>query len=148
MEDNKILSEREEKIEKVLKEYDEFQNNIDKILAACNYVYNQLGFGLSESAYNKALTAELQSIFDNVQSEFHIEQYFTTSNNKKIQVASLRIDIMIDNCFVLELKTTPSKLNEKAVNQCQRYIALSNISDHVLGFLVNFGLKELEFIQL
>ena len=120
----------------------------DKILAACNYVYNQLGFGLSEAAYNRALTAELQSIFDNVQSEFHIEQYFTTSKGKKIQVASLRIDIMVDNCFILELKTTPSKLNEKAVKQCERYIALSNLSTDVKGFLVNFGLKELEFINI
>ena len=77
-------------------------------------VYDQLGYGLSEAAYQTALAAELSETYKNVQTEFHISQYYITSKGRKVQIADLRIDILLDDKIILELKTIDgvlSKLN-------------------------------------
>jgi GxxExxY protein len=116
------------------------------IIQSCaENVYEQLGYGLSECAYQNAMCAELKEHFSNVQAEYHINQYYTTKTNKnKIQIANLRIDIFIDNCIILELKSI-SKLNTKEHLQTKRYKNITNV-EH--AFLINFGTNKLEFIQI
>ena len=59
-------------------------------------VYEQLGYGLSENAYQTALAAELVDLdYHNIQTEYHVSQYYITSKGRKVQVADLRIDILI-----------------------------------------------------
>lgn len=124
-------------------------------------VFEQLGYGLSETAYQTALAAELSETYNNVQTEFHISQYYTTSKGRKVQIADLRIDILIDNKIILELKSIDGVLSKfdkktgelkmdeiekiKEYKQCDRYEKLTNINE---GYLINFGKKGLDFIKV
>jgi GxxExxY protein len=129
---------------------------------SANRVYDQLGYGLSENAYQTALANELIDLgFNNVQTEYHVSQYYNTSKNRQVQIADLRIDIIIDNKIILELKTIDGilekkdkksgdiKMNEisilKEYKQCERYKELKKINE---AYLINFGKKCLEFIAV
>ncbi len=136
-------------------------NNQEIIKKASVRVYEQLGFGLSESAYQKSLAAELSETYLDVQTEFHVSQYYTTTKGRKVQIADLRIDILIDNKIILELKTVDGVLEKldrktgelkigeimklKEYKQCERYQNIKNINE---GYLINFGKKKLCFINV
>ena len=107
-----------------------------------NKIYQQLGFGISELSYEAAMAAELSEVCSNVQTEYHVSEYYTTSNGRKIQISDLRIDILINNEIIIELKTLESSLMKKKditqtkeYKQLKRYMKLMNISK---GFLINF----------
>ena len=120
------------------------------IQKASERVYEQLGYGLSENAYQTALAAELSETFKDVQTEYHVSQYYITSSGRKIQVADLRIDILIDEKIILELKAidgcltkTDKKTGElkmeeikkmKEYKQCDRYKKIQKIDE---GYLIN-----------
>ena len=134
---------------------------IQKIKDATLKVYSDLGFGLNEIAYEKALSEELRDRGFHTQTEAHINEYYITSTGRKIEVACLRIDILIDNNIILELKTMESSIqkidkktntlkkeelmNTKEYLQCRRYKKLMKIPN---CFLINFGKKNLEFIKI
>ena len=136
-------------------------SNKEIIKKASSRVYEQLGYGLSEKAYQVALAAELSEIYLNIQTEYHISQYYTTTKGKKVQIADLRIDILIEDNIILELKSVGTKLEKtdkktgelkieeikKIVQykQCDRYKILMNINE---GYLINFGEKGLDFIEV
>lgn len=104
-------------------------------------VYSQLGPGLSESAYQKAFAAELSDYYNDVQTEYHIPEYFHTNSGRKVQISDLRIDILINNKFVIELKTLPGSFSKKHHLQIERYLKITDIK---VGALINFGLKGLD----
>lgn len=114
----------------------------DIIRSCCENVYFQLGYGLSESAYQHALSSELMDYFSNIQCEYHINEYYTTTlSKKKIQISNLRIDILVNDNIILELKSI-SKLNNKEVLQIKRY---KKLLDCEQAYLINFGTNDLEF---
>jgi len=121
------------------------QNAVDR-------VYNQLGYGLSENAYQNALYAELSELFPIVEKEYHIPQNYLTSQGRKIQIADLRIDILINKNVILELKSVESCLESKKdipsikeYKQTKRYMDLTGIKN---GYLINFGKKTYDFIKV
>jgi GxxExxY protein len=134
---------------------------IRNIKKATLKVYSDLEFGLNEIAYEKALSEELRDLGFHTQTEAHINEYYITSTGRKIEVACLRIDILIDNNIILELKTMESSIqkidkktntlkkeelmNTKEYLQCRRYKKLMKIST---CYLINFGKKNLEFIKI
>jgi len=134
---------------------------IQNIKKATLKVYSDLEFGLNEIAYEKALSEELRDLGFHTQTEAHINEYYITSTGRKIEVACLRIDILIDNNIILELKTMESSIqkidkktntlkkeelmNTKEYLQCRRYKKLMKIST---CYLINFGKKNLEFIKI
>lgn len=134
---------------------------IQNIKNATLRVYNYLGYGLNEISYEKALSEELRDIGFHTQTEAHINEYYITSSGRKIEVACLRIDILVDNDIILELKTIESNIqkfdkktntlkkedliNTKEYLQCRRYKKLMKIST---CYLINFGKKKLEFIKI
>ena len=134
---------------------------IQNIKKATLKVYSDLGFGLNEIAYEKALSEELRDLGFHTQTEAHVNEYYITSTGRKIEVACLRIDILIDNNIILELKTMESSIqkidkktntlkkeelmNTKEYLQCRRYKKLMKIPN---CFLINFGKKNLEFIKI
>jgi GxxExxY protein len=129
-------------------------NNKDIILNCSKYVYDQLDYGLSETAYRDALKAELEEYYRDVQIEYHVCQYFKTSKGRIVQVADLRIDIFIDKKIIIELKTLGGKLTKKnpelmksikEYKQCHRYKQLKQVDE---AYLINFGEKGLEFIEI
>jgi GxxExxY protein len=134
---------------------------INIIKKASMKVYKDLGYGLSEKAYQCALYEELRDYNLHTQQEYHISEYFFTSNNRKIEVSCLRIDIIVNDDIILELKTIENniqkidkKTNEikiedfyktKEYLQCSRYKKLMKLSQCIL---INFGKKKLEFIKI
>jgi GxxExxY protein len=129
-------------------------NNRDIILNASKYVYEQLDYGLSETTYRDSLKAELEEHYRDVQIEYHVYQYFKTSKGRIVQVADLRIDILIDQKIILELKTLGGKLTKKnpdlmksmkEYKQCHRYKQLKQVNE---AYLINFGEKGLDFIEI
>lgn len=134
---------------------------IQNIQKATLRVYSHLGFGLNEIAYEKALSEELRDIGFHTQTEAHVNEYYITSSGRKIEVACLRLDILVDNNIILELKTIESSIqkidkktntlkkedlmNTKEYLQCRRYKKLMKIPT---CYLINFGKKNLEFIKI
>jgi len=112
------------------------------LLEICQKVYSELGFGLAELVYEKCIASELMDIFKNINTEYHVPQYYTTQTGRIIQVADLRIDILINDDIIIELKTLESSLSKKKditqtkeYLQTQRYMKLMNINN---GYLINF----------
>lgn len=120
----------------------EDENIVRKI---CKNIYDQLGYGLSENAYQKALYHDLLDYYSDVQKEYHVNQYYTTSlTNKQIQISNLRIDILIDHRIIIELKSI-NKINNKDILQIKRYKKLLK-SDK--AYIINFSNNETEFIVI
>lgn len=122
----------------------------DLILQAANAVYNQLGYGLSESCYRRALTAELKSTADvhSVQEEYGIPLYYRTISGERCQITVLRADILLtyqNRLIVLELKTLSKELSvlSKEYSQVNRYAELL-IADE--KYLINFGRDSIQLI--
>jgi GxxExxY protein len=115
---------------------------------ACIYVYEQLGFGLSELNYEKALELELRARGYSLTTEYYVNEMFIDSKGIQHQLNQLRIDVLIhEPKILLELKTLKSKLKEddKEYLQTKRYQKIIKCKE---AFLINFGFNGLEFIKI
>ena len=102
-----------------------------QIRGAAMEVYNQLGPGLLESIYEKALIAELRLRNIEVKSQVPIQVVYkgnVISNN-------LRIDLLIEDTIFVELKSV-EELNSLHYKQIRTYLKLTN---KPLGWLKNFN---------
>lgn len=115
-------------------------------------VYEQLGYGMPELSYEKCIAAELSEVIHNVQTEYHVQEYYTTNSGRKIQVSDLRIDILIDDQSIIELKTLENSLEKKKniketkeYKQIKRYMKIMEIND---GYLINFHKNGFDFIKI
>ena len=135
-----------------------FDDKIKIIKKAAMKVYNDLDFGLSEVSYEKCLSEELRDYNLHTQTEVHVNEYYYTSSGRKIEVSTLRLDIVVDDEIIIELKTLDNLIKKydkdnnlkedllkktKEYYQCKRYMKLLN-KDKCL--LINFSKKGLEFI--
>lgn len=130
------------------------KEEIDKYLEEiCNRIYNQLGYGLNELIYEKALVEELNDskLFKKVEYEKVIPLNYTTKNGKIIQIGTLRLDIIINDSLILELKAVETPLDKvKDINKNKFFQQIKRYG-HITGikklYLINFG-KKLEFIKI
>ena len=102
------------------------------IRGAAMEVYNTLGPGLLESVYHKALVRELKDRGLDVKSEVPVEVYY---KGDLIEEDALRLDIVVENRVVLELKSVETLLPIH-FKQLRTYLRLYNKD---LGWLINFG---------
>jgi GxxExxY protein len=101
-----------------------------KIIAAAMTVHSALGPGLLESAYEACLAYELQQRGLRVRTQVAVPLIYGTS---RVDVA-YRIDILVEEAVVVELKTVVSLL---PIHEAQLLTHL-RLSDHRLGLLLNF----------
>ena len=94
-------------------------------------VYKTLGPGLLESVYQKALLKELDYNGIEAAVEVPIDVYY---RGEKLD-AAFRMDILIENILVLELKSV-SKLEDIHYKQLLNYLILA---DKPIGYLINFN---------
>lgn len=94
-------------------------------------VYNTLGPGLLESVYQKILVYELQENGLNVKSELLLPVKY----NDKLFDINFRIDILVEDMVILELKSVKS-IEDIHYKQLYTYLKLSSKK---LGLLVNFN---------
>lgn len=103
-----------------------------------NKIYNELGWGLSESAYQRALELEIQSRGYCCIREYYLNETYTDSKGRKHVISQLRADVVVpDLDLVIELKVI-SRITDKEVQQIRRY---KNLSKCKYAYLVNFGRK-------
>jgi GxxExxY protein len=98
-------------------------------------VHRQLGPGLLESTYRDCLLYELESIGLNARKEIMVPVVY-----KEITLEhGYRIDILVDNRIVVELKTVDA-FNDVHFAQILTYMKLGNYG---YGLLINFNVTSL-----
>ena len=103
-----------------------------KIIGCAIEVHKELGPGLLESVYHKCLKVALEEEGFDVESELWLPVYF---RGRKITDEGFRIDLLVDNTIILELKSV-SQMQDVFSKQLGTYLRLA---DKPLGFLINFN---------
>lgn len=108
-----------------------------KILSCAYTVHSELGPGLLEKTYEECLFYELQenSLFVEKQCELPL----IYKNKVSIDVA-YRIDLLVENKIILELKSVESLTNVHTA-QILTYLKLSRCR---IGLLMNFNVASLK----
>ena len=101
------------------------------IRGAAMAVYNELGPGLLESIYHKALKFELESRGLKVDSELVVDVIY----KGHLIDNSLRLDMIVEDQVIVELKSV-EMLMPIHFKQLRTYLRLYNKE---LGLLINFG---------
>lgn len=101
----------------------------NKIIQCIIKVHSALGPGFLESIYRRSLVIEMQNNEIQVEEEKEIPVYYF-----KQLVGIHRIDIMVENKIILELKTV-EKLGKVHYSQLRSYLKAANLN---IGLLVNF----------
>ncbi len=107
---------------------------IYEVIGASMEVYNILGPGLLESVYEKALLYELQSRGLKVVSQLPVDIMYKGN----IIGADLRLDILVNDTLIIELKSVESLLPVH-FKQVRTYMKLLN---KPVGLLVNFNVSD------
>lgn len=106
-----------------------------KVLGCVYEVYNQLGPGLLESIYEKAMIRELQLNGFEVRNQVNIPVYY----KGELICPDLRLDLIVDNQLILELK---SVIDYRKLFEKQLYTYL-RLMDCELGYVVNFNTENI-----
>lgn len=103
-------------------------------LLQCAYnVHRELGPGLLESVYEKALVYELRSQGFEVKHQQSVKIKY-----REVELdADLRLDVIVDDSVILELKSV-SELLPIHKKQLLTYMRLTGIK---LGYVINFNVE-------
>lgn len=93
-------------------------------------VYNQLGPGLPEKVYQRAVIHELKT-----RKILYETEKVITIKYKDTKIGQQRLDLVIDGKIVLEIKATDN-MHSLFTKQTLAYL---KASDYKLALLVNFG---------
>ena len=107
----------------------------DKIIKAFYRVHDALGPGLLERSYHNALIIELKKCL-RVDSERVFPVFYEGE-----EVGRYIPDILVDNHVIIEVQT----VKELTDNHKAQLISQLRVSKMLIGFLVNFSKKEIEF---
>jgi GxxExxY protein len=102
----------------------------NRTIGAALEVHTELGPGLSEKAYELCLINELSNRGINARRQIYLPVKYKGSEIK----AHYRIDMLVDNCLIVEIKTVES-LSQFDNDQLLGYLKQSG---HRLGLLLNF----------
>jgi len=105
------------------------------IIEACMEVHKILGPGFTEKIYEEAVIREISSRYIAFERQKPIEVFY-----KGDKIGEYRLDIVVDNKIILELKAV-AELNSTFEAQLFSYLKATNLK---LGILINFGKKKLE----
>ena len=105
---------------------------LDDVTKACEEVLNHLGPGLLESVYEECLAHELKLLGHSVEKE---KQIIVNYKNHQF-THSLRADLIVDDCVILELKSIEGSIRAEHRMQLLSYLKLAN---YPLGMVINFG---------
>jgi GxxExxY protein len=106
------------------------------VIGAAFQVYNEMGPGLLESVYERAMAFELENLGYDVGRQVGISMSY---KDIKYDVG-FRIDILVNNLVVVEVKSVET-LHEVHFKQLLTYLKLSKIK---LGLLINFNSSSLK----
>jgi GxxExxY protein len=104
-----------------------------KVIGAAIEIHRALGPGLLESAYQSCLEYELKSVGLEVKKEL----FFPIRYKEIVLNHSYRIDLLIENELVIELKTVEF-ISDVHLAQILTYMKFGNFNK---GLLLNFNVK-------
>jgi GxxExxY protein len=111
-----------------------------KIIGAAMRVHNQLGPGLKEAFYQRALSIELA----NAGLEATPEQPIEISVAGEY-IGRLYLDHLVEGAVIVEAKAFPHLLTNLEIAQLIMYL---NATGKPVGLLINFGRKWLEYKRI
>jgi len=112
------------------------ENEISYIIRGCIFkVYNNLGPGLFESAYQGALAFELMNAGLQVKIQVALPMIY---KNVKIDLG-YRLDVVVEDKVIIEIKSVDN-LVDVHYKQILTYLKLSGLR---LGLLVNFNCADI-----
>ena len=123
---DETAGKRPEKARKKLLHASVTQAIIDAFFA----VYNKLGFGFLENVYCGALILELRRRGHSVAREVLVPVFYDG-----VVVARYRMDLVVDDCVVVEVKST-EVLNPNNQRQLLNYLRATRLD---VGLLLHFG---------
>ena len=100
------------------------------VIGAFFEVYNELGFGLLEQVYVRALEVELRLRGHHVGREVGVAVHY-----KGVEVGAQRLDMLVDGRLVVEAKSTHG-IHSAATRQLYNYLRATNLD---VGLLLHFG---------
>jgi len=106
------------------------------ILDACITVHRELGPGLLESAYTRALIREFEIRHIEIQKQVPVELVYKETPLGKVYV----IDILVEDEIILEIKSVEN-IQSIFIFQVITYL---KITDKKLGYLINFNVPLLK----
>lgn len=109
------------------------------IIEVCMEVHKILGPGYIEKIYEEAVIREMEKRNIAFERQKLIEVLY-----KGDKIGEFRLDIVVDNKIILELKAV-AELNSIFEAQLYSYLKATNSK---LGILINFGKKKLEFRRI
>lgn len=107
-----------------------------KIIGCAMEVYDTLGPGLLESAYEKAMMHELQLNGLSVNSQVPIDMSYKGVNLGE----GLRLDLLVEDSIVVELKSV-EELKPIHYKQLLTYLKLT---EKRVGLLINFNVNDFQ----
>jgi GxxExxY protein len=110
----------------------EFNQISSQIIKAAINVHKELGPGLLESVYQKALAIELKHMNIDVESEVPLPVYY---QGEKISDEGFRLDLLVEDTVIIELKSV-ERVDKVHKKQLLTYLRLSK---KPLGLLINFN---------
>ena len=111
----------------------------ETILGCCFDVMNELGIGFLESVYKNTLFIAIKEKGLTVETEKRFEVIF-----RDRKVGLYVADLIVESSVIVELKCCDSLLGEHQA-QLINYLKVSGI---LVGLLVNFGNRKVEFKRL
>jgi len=107
----------------------------EKVIGAAIWVHRELGAGFQEATYHRALMIELEILNISFASEVPV-----TLRYKERPIGEGRIDLLIDNRLIVELKAAPA--NPKCYQrQVLSYLRATNFR---VGLIINFEVEILK----
>ena len=118
--------------------YKQYLPIINSITKCAHTVYNNLSWGYQESIYREALVYELRENNIKCQVELPLTIQY---KNSPLSYGASRIDILVNNMIVIELKadSLSNATINKATQQCKRYLKQGN---YPIGMIIGFPDKE------
>ena len=112
------------------------ENEISYLIRGCVFkVFNNLGPGLLESAYERALSSELTEIGISFKTQVSLPMIYKGININ----AGYRLDFVVEDKVIIEVKSVEALLDVHH-KQLITYLQLSGMK---LGLLVNFNTAEI-----
>ncbi len=111
-----------------------------KIIGAAMLVHNELGPGLKEAHYQRALSAAMRDLELSFEEEKPLEITFGGE-----EVGLLYLDHFVEDAIVVEEKAVSHLMTDEEVAQVITYLA---VTEAPLGLLINFGRRSLEYKRI
>ena len=114
------------------------ENEISYLIRGAIFkVYNELGAGLLESVYEKAMAYQLIQDGCEVQSQVPVSAYY---NGIKLEDIGFRADLIVNQKVLIEIKSVEA-LHDVHFKQVTTYLKLTGLK---LGILVNFNTASID----